>query len=110
MSKKEQLELAIKEARQALHDANIAMDNFNDAPENNSFEDMESALSSIENKLLDKAHNDCEGSHNCGMDEYTQEFIVADVHYIGTLRPEYNRHDKTYYYIDGYEFTHAAKP
>ena len=55
------------------------------------------------------AFEDCEGAGNCGMDKYTQEFIVGDMHYIATLTVEYNRHDKTYYYIDETDFTVTPK-
>lgn len=46
------------------------------------------------------ADDDCEGSHNCGLDEYRQEYIVDNIKYVGILNVEYNRHDKTYYYVE----------
>jgi hypothetical protein len=63
------------------------------AVENNVFSSMEEAEGVVYARLKDEAYKDCEGT-------YTQEFIVNGVHYIGTLSVEYNRHDKTYYYIE----------
>jgi len=60
--------------------------------------------------LRAKAREDCEGAYNwaynCGLDEYTQEFIVGSTKYLGTAKFEYNRHDKTYYYIERCTFSH----
>lgn len=62
----------------------------------------------MEDKLLGQAREDCEGAYNCGADHYDQEFMVGDVRYLGTLTVEYNRHDKTYYYIDGSNFSYKT--
>lgn len=78
---------------------------FDCAPENNVFDSLEIAEYSLFDKLEGFAQADCEGSHSCGSPEYCQEFIVGGVHYLATLAVEYNRHDKTYYYIDSSEFT-----
>lgn len=109
MATKEELELAVKAAKDALAEAEKTLALFEDSPENNVFEELDKALCDIEWKLRDKASSDCEGSHNCGDHEYSQEFIVAGVNYIGKLECEYNRHDKTYYYLDYAKFSHAAK-
>lgn len=98
----------VEMARQALTNAEDALAVFDALPANNVYGTLESAEVKVENMLLHRAHEDCEGSHNCGAPAYTQEFIVAGVHYIGTLTVQYNRHDKTYYFIDEYEFTYAA--
>lgn len=74
------------------------------AAENNVFASIEDAEASLYKRLLGEACQDCEGSYNCGADEYTQEFIVNGVHYIGTLSVEYSRYDKRYYYVDGTEW------
>lgn len=37
---------------------------------------------------------------------YEQEFIVSGVRYLGTLECEYNRHDKTYYYVEDAKFSY----
>lgn len=86
--------------------AKSALAAFESQAENNVFESLSKALSDVEDKLLGQARQDCEGAYNCGADHYDQEFIVDGVRYLGTLTVEYNRHDKTYYYIDGSNFTH----
>jgi hypothetical protein len=73
-------------------------------PENNIFEDLLFASAEIEDVLYVRALNACEGSYNCGLKEYEQLFMVGDKNYKGILEVEYNRHDKTYYYIDGTNF------
>ena len=102
---KEELEAAITEAKQKLTDAEAALFIFESSAENNVFDTLENALYQIEEKLCDQAREDCEGSHNCGAETYAQEFIVAGVHYLGTLKCEYGRHDKTYYFLDEREFS-----
>ena len=104
MSKAELVQ-AVKDARANLAVAEAAVEAWDDMPENNVFASMEEAESKVENALLKRARNDCEGAHNCGAETYTRGFIVDGVAYIGTLSVEYNRHDKTYYYVDEYEFT-----
>lgn len=74
------------------------------APENNIFATMEDAENKLEGRLSNMAAFDCEGAGNCGNDKYEQEFIVDGKRYMATYTPEYNRHDKTYYYIDGSDF------
>lgn len=41
-------------------------------------------------------------AHECGDSAYTQVVKVKDKYYNFTVFPEWNRHDKTYYYIDGW--------
>lgn len=106
---KEQLEASVKAAEKDLASAKFALECYLDSPENNVFDDLEEACWKIEEKLCDKAREDCEGSYNCGSEYYEQEFIVNGVHYIGTLKCEYNRHDKTYYYLEEREFSYVEK-
>lgn len=73
-------------------------------PENNVYPSLEDAEYKIEDILLDMAFEDCEGAGECGLEQYRQLFMVGDKTYVGILNVEYNRHDKTYYYIDGSEF------
>lgn len=73
--------------------------------EYNNFANMTIAEASIYDKLEAEAHSDCEGSYNCGSPQYTQQFYVNNVLYEGILDVEYNRHDKTYYYIENTDFT-----
>ena len=67
---------------------------------NHIYLNIESAECALMEKFRDMAFDDCEGAGNCGDDEYTQKFIVDGKIYLGTGLFQYNRHDKTYYYID----------
>jgi len=96
----------IKLAKESLLKAEAALEEFNMLPENNVFMDLEDACNSIEETLRNKAFSDCEGAGNCGLSEYSRLFMVNGVTYLGTLKVEYNRHDKTYYYIDEVVFNH----
>jgi hypothetical protein len=102
------LEVELNAAKQRVSEIEQAIEAINTAPENNVFESMDKAQSELEQRLRDQAFEDCEGAGNRGQDEYSQEFIVDGVHYIGTLAVEYNRHDKTYYFIDSSEW--SVKP
>lgn len=103
MATKEELQQAVTTAEAAVRGAQRELANFEALAENNVFESLEKA-GSLEDVLSGRAHEDCEGAGNCGDEEYTQEFMVDGVVYVATLTVEYNRHDKTYYYIDGSEF------
>lgn len=108
-SEKEKLERAIDLAKLHLREAEDALAQFCAKAENNVFETLDDALCTIEEVLRDKARADCEGSYNCGNPEYTQAFMVSDVEYVGTLKVEYDRHDKTYYYVDSAKFSYAKR-
>ena len=94
---------AINVAKINLAAAEGALESFDEAPENNQYDTLEDA-GELEDILLEKASKDCEGSYNCGDESYEREFIVQGKHYLAILDVEYNRHDKTYYYVDEYEF------
>lgn len=103
---REMLDAAVQAAQNQLNAASLALTEFIALPQNNVFESLEEAVSAIEGRLENQAHADCEGSHNRGEDVYEQEFIVGDIRYLGKLKCEYNRHDKTYYYVEESEFTY----
>lgn len=88
-------ELARREAELAAWDQD---------PKNNVFESLEDAERELYEILSDRASLDCVGSYNCGADEYRQGFFVGDKEYVAIADVEYNRHDKQYYFIDGYTF------
>jgi nicotinamide phosphoribosyltransferase len=48
------------------------------------------------------AENEDLTAYECGASSYTQVVKVKDKYYNFTVFPEWNRHDKTYYYIDGW--------
>ena len=108
MSTKLELEKKVNEAKHELAMAEFNLDNFMSSAENNRFEDLIEACSAVEDVLLTRAGDDCEWSHKCGRPSYAQEFMVGEQKYRGTLTVTYNRHDKTYYYVDGSSFSYEA--
>ena len=104
MNTRIELQSRINAAQDALSAAMTAIDDFNRLPENNVFASLEDADADLEYELADRAREDCEGAGNCGQPEYRQAFMVDGIEYVAIYTPEYNRHDKTYYYIDGSEF------
>ena len=105
---RDELVQAVTDAMSTLATAQDALDAFNARAENNVYESLQLALNTVEYQLQSRAYDACEGAGNCGLSEYTQLFIVDDITYIGLLEVEYNRHDKTYYYVDGQEFTYRV--
>ena len=73
MSTKEELAAAVAAAKAALATAESALKAFDTSPENNVFATLEEAEGVLEDRMRDWAFRDCEGAHNCGADEYTQE-------------------------------------
>ena len=73
--------------------------------ENNCFDSLEDAQFELTEQILEVASEACECSYCCGESEYTREFMVNGVHYCGTLKIEYNRHDKRYYFVDTYKWS-----
>lgn len=104
--RKIELENHVATAKLALQAAELVLANFIASPENNVFPSLEEAEGELEERLRGIAREDCEGAGNCGLEEYEQEFIVDDVLYLGKLSVEYDRHDKTYYYVDRARFTY----
>lgn len=99
-----ELKLAAKVAEDAFEAATKLVEQAQALPENNVYPSLEDAEYKIEDMLADRAHEDCEGAGNCGDLEYRQLFMVGDKMYVGIYEVDYNRHDKTYYYVDGAEF------
>ena len=106
MATKEELQAAVMLAVTALKEAQAAVTAWEALAENNVFDSIDDALCEIENKLRDRATQACEGRHRCGNPEYSQEFMVGATKYLATAKFEYNRHDKTYYYVDECTFSH----
>jgi len=100
-----ELENNINIAEKAVTIARQALQEFNAKAENNIYNDLNKANCWVEGLLYKKAEDDCEGSFNCGQYQYTQEFIVDNIKYIGTLTVGYGRHDKTYYFVDEHEYS-----
>lgn len=108
MTTKENLQANVASAKNALAAAVLALEEFECLPENNVFASLEAA-EALEDTLRDRARADCEGSYNLGNPSYEQEFIVDGKHHVAKIDVEYNRHDKTYYYIDSATFSIRAK-
>lgn len=106
MKTREELNKKVAETKAAYDTAIHNLYKFDAKAENNVFATLDEAESEVEDKLLNEASDDCAGAGNMGCEAYTQEFMVDNVAYIGTLTVEYNRHDKTYYYVDGSNFTY----
>lgn len=100
MATKEWLQSNITQCKVKLAQAEHALEVFMAQPENNVFDDMDTAKNAMHTLLVGRADEDCEGSHNCGREKYTQLFMVGDTTYEAVMTLEYNRHDKTYYYVD----------
>lgn len=66
------------------------------------FFSLPEAIEAINDEHFNQAAEDCEGAYNSGLDEYTTLVQVGEKFFELTTKFEYNRHDKTYYYIDNY--------
>lgn len=99
----------IADLQKQLDAANAEYYALSTSVENNVYANLEFALAAMEKMMRNEAHEDCEGSYNCGAEKYTRDFKVDDVIYTATLKVEYNRHDKTYYYVDGATFSYKEK-
>ena len=100
-----QLKVEIVYAQQALAKLQAEEQSILRLAESNVFETLKEADNEMYGILENRASEDCEGSYNCGDDEYTQEFMVGTQKYLATMTFEYNRHDKTYYYIDSSDYS-----
>ena len=67
------------------------------------YKTLEEAEDSIAHQAKAEASESCEGSHRMGADDYTIPYKLDGRYYKMTIRITYNRHDKTYYYVDGYK-------
>lgn len=96
------LKNAVTQAQTELESAISELDAFVDGPENNRFADVDTARAELEDRFRSRAYAECEDSYNCGQPQYTQEFTTDDgKSWLFVMDVEYNRHDKTYYYVDG---------
>jgi hypothetical protein len=102
---KDELIAAVRSSTEALAAANLALELFERDPKNNVFESIVEAERALYGALESRASADCEGSYNCGADEYRQGFFVDGVEHVAIASVEYNRHDKTYYYIESFDFS-----
>jgi hypothetical protein len=106
LQKHDALKAAVILAKNLLQTAKDYLDAFEALAENNVYPNLKDANNKVENKLRYQASEDCEGSYNCGQESYTQDFMVDGIKYTGLLECEYNRHDKTYYYVEGASYSY----
>lgn len=94
------LKLEIARAQAELNSAINEFDEFVDSPENNKFASVDEASAELEERFRERAHSACEGSYCMGLELYSQEFTADGKRFMFRLHVEYNRHDKTYYYVE----------
>jgi hypothetical protein len=99
-TKLESLRVAVEVAEATLSDAYRALEAESTKAEYFVYANHEDAEDALYEILDSRAFHDCEGAGNVGQPEYRQEYIVDGNKFVGILEVEYNRHDKTYYYID----------
>lgn len=68
------------------------------------YETLDEAIVEVNDAHFNQAHEDCEGAHNIGSDSYESVVYVKSEakYYELQTKFSYNRHDKTYYYIDNW--------
>lgn len=64
-------------------------------------EDVDEAEGLINDLAREWGYEDCSGPHTQGADSYSIFVYVNGVLHKATAEVEYNRHDYTYYYVDG---------
>lgn len=71
------------------------------------YDTLDEAKEYVKDDLHDVASEDCEGSHNFGDESYFSIVKVKEDNkfYKITVNFEYNRHDKTYYFIEEYSIS-----
>jgi hypothetical protein len=93
------LHSAILAAENDIALARDAIDDLTSEAGNNVYDSLEDAQGEIEDALHAKASDACEGSHCMGLDEYHQMFMVDGQVFKATMKCDYDRHDKRYYYV-----------
>ena len=99
----QELKAKVRDTEKELKRLQKSLESFEDQPEYNRFDSLEEAEGFLEVKYLERAREACEGSYNMGKDHYIQIFYVRDQTYRFRIYIDYNRHDKTYYYVDGWD-------
>lgn len=99
MTEHETLKMYVATARQALADAELALSEFEQRAEHFNYATLDDAQD-LRDILRRRAIDDCEMAGECGMEEYEQQCYIDGVLHKAVLSVEYDRHDKTYYYVD----------
>ena len=104
---KQQLQTEIKYHQDIISTLENEIEKFDSLLDNNQFYDHKEAEYAIRGRFSEIANEECEGSYNCGDDEYHQQYQIRgnDQIFTATVTFDYNRHDKTYYYVDGTSYS-----
>ena len=94
------LQAMLATAVAGVEELKLALQEAEAQPSYYQYHDLVTAEGELYDILLARASADCEGSYNVGQPEYTQECFIDDELHLATMKVEYNRHDKTYYYVD----------
>jgi hypothetical protein len=103
------LEQAVLFAQRDLAGAYANLNEAKESIENHVYKSLEDAENCLMSEFENQAFEDCEGSGNCGAEEYTQDFIVDGKEYTAIGNFSYDRHDKQYYYIDERSYSYVEK-
>ena len=106
---KKQIAASIAEHHKAIAALEQSLIDFDSLIENNQYADHGGAEDSITDRFDGIARTQCEGAGNCGLPMFKQRYQIAGNPntFEATVKFEYNRHDKTYYYIDGTDYSYV---
>lgn len=107
MTKIEELKQQLIEAQKVVQNLELQIEDENSSLANHQYLSHGAAEYVLEDLLRQQAFEDCEGAGNCGAEQYEQAYQITgepDV-YLAVIDVEYNRHDKTYYYIEECEYS-----
>jgi len=96
------MEISLTEAKNNLYNLRMNI-------QNHVYDSLEKAECYLMDRFEQEAFQDCEGSGNCGCDEYVQDFIVNGKEYTAIGKFEYDRYDKQYYYVDSRKYFYKDK-
>lgn len=105
---KKEMKAKVKALQAEIAVLETQIEEFDSSPEQNIFESLDKAANQITDRFKDIAHQQCEGAGNCGSPEFKQKFSVDGKSYEATVGFEYDRYDKTYYYIENTSYSYVA--
>jgi len=107
---KDEISAQIKFLNAKVVDLENQIEAFDSAIEQNQYKNHKEAELKISGRYECIANEECEGSYNRGADEYMQQYQIEGEASIfeAFMKVEYNRHDKTYYYVDGFTYSSAV--
>jgi hypothetical protein len=109
MDTKTELLAEAKAITTRLGEIKILINFINQDINNNVFKTLEEAENVLSVRMKAQAEFDCLELYDRGLDTYTQDFIVNFVEYVATGMFTYGRNDKTFYFVDTYDFSYDLK-